>query len=724
MSMKANLILDPNDSLIFGKIKDCWSSIMTWEKSDILCSSNGLKVLALLYLCVFVLFLWNTIPLFKRNSKGRISNRNTAFIYFAFWVFFSGVLLYYIGYDYGGTGKNFLTLLLRSVLSSFEMFLSKSNLIGIADNCKGDATYMFFFAVTHASALTVSTLFAVLCFGKRILYWVKRIKWKYIKTSSATNVFWGLNERSYILAHDIQKNSSKGERFVFIDFPLQETSPSKGQSFSGILGLFSYKSNAAKRLAGLNAILMRSTLRPSAIQKSDKDFYDTMNIYKIRAILKKSKCVRFFIMTADEEANLKAAINMLEMNACDNEDFKIYCSARKTMLNRLIEEQWGDNLELIDDSRTSVIQLKMDSENARHPIDYVDIDTDKAVVTSKFKALIVGFGSTGQDALRFLYEFSAFVGEKQAKSPVEIHVIDNNMSAVKGLFYQEVPATGSLEGKEIFFHDTSAGSMEFNQFLSENIEDLNYVIVSAGNDDVNIEIASMIMDKALQYRNKRMSRFKVLVRMYNEENLIKFNSAVSIYAKFCSDCGYKPLEFFGNTKAIYRKKIIIDNQYEEQAVKFYNSYCTATNDGTSWEQRRKNEIKTFGEIYGRRSLRRKEGQDKANCLHCYTKRKLLNLLGRKVSLPIPEWNIIADKNAQGNPWLMSLYNVSICEHIRWNASHLMMGYVPMTDEVKKQTSGTCDEVTKQHTCIADWEDLSCDTQAYDYAVVRTTVMDS
>lgn len=39
------------------------------------------------------------------------------------------------------------------------------------------------------------------------------------------------------------------------------------------------------------------------------------------------------------------------------------------------------------------------------PVDYVDIDKEKGVVTSTFKALVVGFGTTGQDALRFLYEF-------------------------------------------------------------------------------------------------------------------------------------------------------------------------------------------------------------------------------------------------------------------------------------------------------------------------------
>lgn len=84
------------------------------------------------------------------------------------------------------------------------------------------------------------------------------------------------------------------------------------------------------------------------------------------------------------------------------------------------QERWENKLKLIDDSRAAVTQLKMEPEKTHHPIDFVDIDKERGCVTSKFKALIVGFGSTGQDALRFLYEYSAFADEHGDKSPVEM----------------------------------------------------------------------------------------------------------------------------------------------------------------------------------------------------------------------------------------------------------------------------------------------------------------
>lgn len=707
--------------------------IRKYLPNSIFSKNTMLSLIIIAGAIALLIALWNLLKWLKKNSSRRISSENKVLTHSAVGVLVCGVAIYFIGYDYEGTGENMVTLLLRSVLSSFEMFLSKSNLIGIADNCKENEVYMFFFAIIHTAALTISTLFAVLCFGKRIQYWCRGFKWRFIGSSAVTNVFWGFNERSFVLAHDIANKSTTKERFIFVDFPLHEESPSKGQSFSGILGLFSYKINALRQMSGLrNCIMMRSSLRPSSVQNINTDFFDSMNIYRLKQILDKSKEIRFFILTDDEDANLKAALNMLNHNVCGNKEFKIYCSARKTKLNRLIEETKVEHLKFIDDSRTSITQLKMDHDKGRHPIDYVDIDKERGVVTSEFKALIVGFGTTGQDALRFLYEFSAFTGIDQKKSPVQLHVVDCNMDQLKGGFYQEVPGMSMLEGKEIFLHNLNFNSMEFNQFLDANINELNYVIIATGSDERNIEFASAIMERVFSQRKEKAHHLKVFVRMYSEANRIKFNSAINVYAQFCKEENYLPLEFFGDTKTLYTRDVIIDNRYEQQAKEFYKAYSKATSKATSrpvsWEERAADSVKKkSGEkrIYGMRSLRRKEGQDKANCQHCYTKQQLLNLENRNEPLELPEWtnteSILDHEGATENPWLVCLYNVAICEHLRWNASHLMMGYVPMTADVKKQIDGTCDERTKQHTYIVDWNQLPCGTQGYDYSVVKTTV---
>ena len=97
------------------------------------------------------------------------------------------------------------------------MFLAKSNLFGVAKNCKGDMVYMIWFATTHILAVGVSMIFAISCFGKRILDWCRRWIWQLKCHSKPLHVFWGLNEKSVILAKDIYRDSK--DHIVFVDFP-------------------------------------------------------------------------------------------------------------------------------------------------------------------------------------------------------------------------------------------------------------------------------------------------------------------------------------------------------------------------------------------------------------------------------------------------------------------------------------------------------------------------
>ena len=57
----------------------------------------------------------------------------------------------------------------------------------------------------------------------------------------------------------------------------------------------------------------------------------------------------------------------------------------------------------------------------------------------------------------------------------------------------------------------------------------------------------------------------------------------------------------------------------------------------------------------------------------------------------------------------------------------MMGYMPMSSEEANAAVSTCDERSKKHLCLREWEglkDLSrpdSDYQRYDYMVVLTTI---
>ena len=171
--MCSHLPLDYSVSKIFEKTKNFlegfkkgWDSLPDFPYA---CNFHDTAcLLIIIILLCFLVFFLSKIPLSTRKLRESRSLRNRAFLSLVIACYLLGVLLYFFGYDYAGTSRSFIALLLRSMLSGFEMFLSKSNLIGIADNCKDDAAYMTLCAFVHTSAMVLSTFFAVACVWKRI----------------------------------------------------------------------------------------------------------------------------------------------------------------------------------------------------------------------------------------------------------------------------------------------------------------------------------------------------------------------------------------------------------------------------------------------------------------------------------------------------------------------------------------------------------------------------
>ena len=58
-----------------------------------------------------------------------------------------------------------------------------------------------------------------------------------------------------------------------------------------------------------------------------------------------------------------------------------------------------------------------------------------------------------------------------------------------------------------------------------------------------------------------------------------------------------------------------------------------------------------------------------------------------------------------------LHYLAVQEHIRWEASHVALGYTP---------GQRTDEVMKTHECIKSYDELTPEVQHYDYLVIKTT----
>lgn len=115
------------------------------------------------------------------------------------------------------------------------------------------------------------------------------------------------------------------------------------------------------------------------------------------------------------------------------------------------------------------------------PCDTMEFD-ELGRTKGNFDAMLVGFGKIGQAVLRQLIMNGQFVG-----STFHAHIFDPVCTTSNGFF--DSSNKQLLKNYNITFHGCSAHGKEFYSYILEQAHTLNYVVVSAGTDKNNREIA-------------------------------------------------------------------------------------------------------------------------------------------------------------------------------------------------------------------------------------------
>lgn len=698
-----------------------WSQAVAWGILGIVVITWAVSVVTLLVHTVQWLCQCEA---YRKHAFGQ-----KAFKCWAVATFLSGFLLYFVGFYWEGTKTSLLALVFRPILSSLEMFVSHSDLIEVDANCKDNPFYMAAFSLTHFSAVAVSASFAINCFWRRIVFWVRRKWWMLFPSGKTVNVFFGIDDRSLMLAKNLHaKAASVGERMLFIDMPDGDNHSAQRLSFSHIFGLFSYKTEQVRRMAGLHPVLMHSAVLLHKVETRDTghNMLDVLELQDLRQILKHASQVRLFFLSKSEHDNIKSMLNLLQDKVFNDIFPDAYCRARINTVNEAVHSIRNAEIHLVDDAHLSAEALKMmtgdDGGYRAHPIRYVERDVRQGGVTSVFTSLTLGFGDTGQDVFRFVYEFSAFVGTDGRKMPVRHVVIDHRMDELKANLFRRMPVLRT-DNSEVELVRDDVHTQSFWERLAGLVDSLNYVVIALGDDDTDITLAVDIYQYVVRHRKGGLDRFGIFVRSYSAENEMRLKRI----AAFCRDT----IVVFGTMEDIYSKQMIVDNGLTQLARKFYGNYNRVMGfDGPTWDERREQcRQSTEADILmlRKQSLHRKEFQDMENSLHCYTKRMLMDASYLQEPLPVPEdftFVSATDVDEADAMRRRCLTNLSIGEHLRWNASHQMLGYMGMTvDEVRVLPPNTsCDEKVKKHKYLVDWNSLPEDTRKLDYAVVYTTFM--
>lgn len=505
----------------------------------------------------------------------------------------------------------------------------------------------------------------------------------------------------------------------------------------------------ALKLRKLQKLLLRNTNHKIHFLFLSDD--EKENLHNASVLLHDST-IKEFVTGADEGMQNEAEREVV-----------LYCLARYNSIHRVIEDQTPSGrikVRVVDSSHINVELLKMKPNKDLLPVNFVEIEGD-ATVSSAFNALVVGFSEVGMDSVRFLYEFGAFVsheGDKgsSARSEFHIDVVDKHMADLAGTFVANAPAIelsmpfikdGEKPGAMITLHEADCRSIQFYEQLKDRwIEKLNYVVVATDDDELNISLGVRIFKSAARYR-KDMEKLCILVRAHNDDDG-RISGIAQHYnrqwASYC--CGLEedkngihqtkiqtgqevsgPIHIFGLDSETFTYDNIIADELERQARQYAQTYEETVNPEaefkvSAWDDRLNKLMqliepwKGFSPTYAAlMKLRRTEAQDVANSQHEFTKRILVDKALERCKLKDFDFSKLTRKPRttayvwpDGQKVVDKIENIAIniakTEHLRWAASHEILGYVPADAK---------DEVKLMHDCLKDWSKLTEKERSYD-----------
>lgn len=730
-------------------INSIWDSIRNnrWHAGGVLVFWLSVS-LVFFFICRFIFKYFRVI--YNNQQKQSLKYQHYGLQTAAYITLLSGCVLYYVGFYKFGTAASFAAYFIRPLIASLSMFVGNTSYQEISEECTNSPVYMTLFGLIHLSAIIISAVVVINFFWKRLAssfvrkwWWLQATLFKHKKT---VNIFLGSNEPSFILAGEMIE---RGEHVVFIDSS-NETDRNQQMTLSQIFGLFPYDRELMQHVKGWNCVIMNTAYDITKEDKDNEYILDKLGISRLRTIINTSEKARIFFLSDNALANVKSIINILDdiVFKHPTSEIDIFVHAPRNSHNIALERKFR-NIEdyklqpavhIIDSSYLSIQWLKTRPEY--HPIQFViqsKEEQKRGVVNNAFNALIVGFGETGQEAASFLYEFAAFVTDNQVRSPFKCHIVDPNIESLKSEFLVNRPA---LKDKQEFdFMAVSDKDEEYWGKIEKIIPTLQYVVVSTGSDELNMKIAVDVYKLAIRCRENNLSNFKIFVRSYSMKNEQLIERIANFYNKENS-VSLGKIVVFGKMTDIYTYDNIVLDKVLREAKRYGDKYYVAFKKLESIVGKEDIKLTGLAEI---RKKHRSLSQDIANSLHASTKFllmglddvKLMRLFTGKnltnqeqhVKSMLIEISKFSDDNeflfgknyedVKGDETKLLMYNMALCEHLRWNAAHEMMGYTYGEEK---------SEIVKRHDCLTEFCNLPkfpknpChDKGDYDYLVLETSI---
>lgn len=693
------------------------------------------------------------------------------------WIWSCGWVFYFIAIEIARSPSGGAEVLFRSALNSLLLFAGNidSTLLSEVSGCE------LLRGLISCTGIAAVVCTATLILNMLLLRVMAYMHLKHILINNEHNhlyLFFGLNDATKQLAESICKDDSRSV-FVFVESNIDvkpDQNEEKTDGWKNIVTTLAFRRRNYTDIENDNRhALAIASCSICHLEKETSDVLGNIGLTVVKRLLGELSTVddgelHVFFLSEDRDSNVRSTCFLANDDMIGSPGFQttIYCHARRNGVNRIIEdlglaEEKKISVKILDSSYLAMEYLKRDVKN--HPVSFVDIktlqDNNPGAVGSEFVSLVMGFGETGQEAVNFLYEYGAFVHEKATekdsfRSPFSCHVVDNRMTKLEGPYIAGIPGVsctkcngekvnedkGNKDGSSmIYFYPYDYRSDDFyTKVLAPIVKKLNYVVVAVGDDELNITVAVEILRYVRKHRDNLVN-FCIYVRAYEKGTFKYLNDIAKHYNMRLNEDDKNKTEkiiLFGQNEQIYTYSLVVEDEYLVKGKLYYETYRSLRidpeNDEGTWEQRRKDTMGKPGSTKWERmtKIKRKEGQDRSNALHARTK---MLLLGKTVGTEnMKDFALrVLDKRTEkgytvsypqlsGSENLLML-NLAMCEHLRWNAAHEILGYVNNTTEHE------CNELKRQHNCLTPWQQLDKESNAvsyidnfklFDFGVVETT----
>lgn len=601
--------------------------------------------------------------------------------------------------------------LVLGFLHSLEMFVFVPHMLDngyygpLFDGSPIGAWSLYILAVTFTLGATTSISLIIKAFNRRRAgrEWLAARK----SRTARSHIFFTGGEAANLLAANIKATMPK-DAVIFVGYPDPAENFIDLSLWEKIKRLFD--SRTREDNGPYDAIVYS---RIPLVQASGTNVSKQLGIKDLAPFLKDKSC-KVYILSPDEDENLRCT-EVLYRAGCKA---TLYCRGRRAGIQRMYEDAMTNTpsaiVNIVDPSVLAVRTVRANADLL--PVGYVDKGLDasgrqEGWVSSPLNAMVIGFGQTGREALGFLYEQGAFVGKDFKKSPFACTVL----APVPFEDYRRA-YPGICEASGGDYIGCEAGSDTFWQTVAQKMPSLNYIVIALGEDSLNLKTAVDLVEYAYRTGKDLSHNFVILIEQGNptrlDEVTLKHYNSIAQY--------HSCIKTFGALSEIWTFDNITGANLTARAKKYFAGYHRAQGMPleeafAAWDAREE-EIRNTTDYARHSKLVRQRSQDYSDCFSTDTKAALagpeIMAQRKEIAECIPPSFETTHYTGTDKHIETVLHYLAVQEHLRWEASHVALGYRPgeVTDEIKKT-----------HACIVDYEELDSVMKHYDYLVVKTTL---